>query len=316
MNNHFWHFPRKPLFLNYYFSSIKPGKISYQGHSGPSGGNAIDERADLSMLKSFSESLDRRSSVFWYNNKAYTEVYDLVTNSFVRIRKEQFALSNSLNAYRDTTGTAAHTSGSQAVSNALQELFQKNALALIWYSQRSYRRKFKGFDVLVNTDFYPLYNALIFLELDGRSCFGMGSSGVLEEACQKAFEEALLLLYENSHAEFLLQGKSRLSYQLTDKEQKGYFKSLVRNAAEGNFKEADIGEQGDVKELIPNWIHHVYVSLIPNHYNPLFKVTKLYSPDLFASLPYRDIVLAEKGKSILRFINEKNLAKVPDIPSL
>ncbi|WP_238540734.1 YcaO-like family protein [Streptococcus mutans] len=317
MKNHFCHLPRKPLFLDYYLSSIKPGTISYQNNIGPSGGNAIDKRANLSMLKSFSESLDRRSPIFGYNNKKSIEAYDIVTNSLCKIKKEQFSLNNDPNSYKDTTGTAAHTVGNLAVYNSLQELFQKNALALIWYSRRVYKRKFKGFDLLVNTDFFPMYHTLILVDLDGRSCFGMGSSVNFEKAYQKAFEEALLLLYENAHAEFLFHGRNRLSYQLADEKQKSYFNSLLEDANEYLFEKSDKSKEDYwINELIPHWVRHIYVSLLPNEYNTLFKVVKLYSPDLFASLPYKTIVLEAKDKKILEFINKEELAEVPDIPNL
>ncbi|EJN93537.1 hypothetical protein ACVRW7_03620 [Streptococcus ratti] len=317
MKNNFCHLSRKPLFLDYYLSSIKPGRISYQNNVGPSGGNAIDKKADLSMLKSFSESLDRRSSIFWYNNKESVKAYDIVTNSLCEIKKEQFSLSNNPNSYKDTTGTAVHIDGNLAVYNSLQELFQKNALALMWYSRRLYRRKFKGFDLLVNTDFFPMYHTLILVDLDGRSCFGMGSSVDFEIASQKAFEEALLLLYENAHTEFLFHGRNRLTYQLTDEKQKSYFNSLLEDANEYSFKKINKREEDYwLNEFVPHWVRHIYVSLLPNEYNTLFKVVRLYSPDLFASLPYKAVVLAAKNKGILRFINKEELISVPNIPNL
>ncbi|MEX2803900.1 hypothetical protein AB3329_02100 [Streptococcus sp. H31] len=317
MKNRFCHFPHKPLFLDYYVSSIKPGKISYRNRSGPAGGNAIDKRADLSMLKAFAESLDRRSAIFWYNQREQIDSYDIVTGSICKIEKALFALNDHPLSYRDTTGTAAHTNGEAAVRNSLQELFQKNALALMWYAQRCYKETFKGIDLLINDDFFPVYHTLILLELDGRSCFGMGSSVDCKTACQQAFEEALLLLYENSHAEFLSQSSPRLTYQMTGEKQKKHFKCLIKGAAERLSDLTDKKElQYEIEELVPNWVSHVYITLLPNAYNPSFKVVKSYSPDLFPSLPYKSLVLAAEEKSILQLINKNELAGVPDIPSL
>ena len=129
------------LFLNetiYMFGSRINSYIDSKGYMGPVNCGSISLDKKLSIIKAFSESVERRAIAFGAKESKYDRessyAYDILNNSITTI-------PNCMTRYRlnppyiDTTGTAAHSNPKYSVFAAISELIEKNAVFLLWYGK-------------------------------------------------------------------------------------------------------------------------------------------------------------------------------------
>lgn len=303
-----------------YISEVLNDKVIINNFAGPSGGTAIDKNVNHSFLKAISEALDRRSSMIWFGNEELVSCVNLIDFTNCCIPKSSFALSDDREC-RDTTGGASHLIGEISVINAVVEILQKMSLAYIWYSKKCYRYSYRGNIFLVNCDFYPLYTVLFCYDDKIRNSFGMGTSIKLNEACEKAFEECVLLLYEDANYLYLNSNVNRLSFKMGNAEQLNYYNNICLESNEfnldGNLNEETITSLTLLIDILKRKdITKVYCSLVPNDKLKDFKVVRIYSPQLVGCLPKKEMLLKNSNMLDILELSREEVNKLPSVPNL
>lgn len=230
---------RESLFNNspIKFSVSRIGSLLKEGKIGPVDCGAMDLSKRNSLLKAFSESLERRSlmigsksnhifinaeRLLYTKNKLSQDsicTFELI-NGEISSLPIKYSYFNSEKPYIiDTTGTASHSNSNQSLMNSLCELFEKNSTFLFWYGKifrklniislnSSYFKllKSKGYEVhfFVQEMFLPL--KIVFVIATNHNHItpfkfmtGVGSHTNLIKAIEKALSETLLLInvYDN-----------------------------------------------------------------------------------------------------------------------
>lgn len=308
--------PRQGLFSQQYMSMAKSGVINIKAKKGPVGGTGIDSDPALSFLKSCSESLDRRSSMIWYKQDKLIDCFDLVTCKTSRLKKSYFALKTN---ERDTTGTAAHPNGEEAVLNALLESFQKTSLAFIWYNNCCSSFVFKGHKSLINLDFFPIITTLVMIQDNDTYFFGMGTSTSPIKAFYEGYNEAILLQNQNSNYFSQINHVSRFKYTMSPSNQSDHFKRIFEKSPRYKIDNMAYKEEfsiRDIKKYIPKNINHIYISKLPNYIYPKEKVVRVYSKELFNQLPQKKNVLVNNTYLKNYQISREEIENIPEIPLL
>lgn len=308
---------------HYYESGIKS-----EGTVGPIGGSAISQNKILAIKKAISESLDRRSSMIGHNKTQRVPVMDIITGKTSLEPLMKFSLKNTAQTVIDTTGTSAHYNEELAIQYAIQELFQKNSLFLIWYKKRGHilnaselvlpydKDKKSSTYFIVNKDFFPFFNVLVVqIDESGKSFFGMGTSKEEKNAALKAYEELKLLQYENAGYWGIYQKQIRFNdYSMGNDSQKSYVLELIKNLSEDD--KLNCVNTNSFWE-IPSFVKSLKIAVLPNNMHPYIHVIKCKSDQLLTHLPLKDLLLKLNDFNKLP-INTKRfeITEKPSCPNL
>lgn len=196
------------LFLNeniYMSNSRINTYIDSKGYMGPVNCGSISLNKKMSIIKGFSESVERRAIAFGAksvrNDQDYTYAYDIVNEKITTIPKNVTKYSKTP-PYIDTTGSSAHSNPFDAIVTAVTESIEKNAVFLLWYGrlgtliesniESQYKKLLEkqGYKVtfILIDYFFPLKVVVTFAyseEVDLRYKFGIGSSLNIIHAIEK-----------------------------------------------------------------------------------------------------------------------------------
>lgn len=325
-NNNLW-IPNT-IFSDFKISHYYLGSIKSDSTIGPAGGSAISTNKILAIKKSIGESLDRRSSMIGHNKLQNIPVMDLVSGKKSSEPLMEYSLLNSDENIIDTTGTSAHFNDNLAIQYSLNELFQKNALFLIWYKQRGHllenheiilsSDKDTGIKTffIENRDFYPFINVLaIQIDTTGKTFFGMGTDKKEKKASKKAYEELKLLRYENAgYWSIYEKNISFDDYSMGNASQRNYLPYLFN----GLHEDTSLNLSSAVGLWkIPSFIKSLKLAVLPNTMYPYMHVVKCKSDQLLTHLPLKNLLLKFNDfQKIPITTNISEIVEKPSCPSL
>lgn len=277
-------------------SVVRLQNYSINKEVGPSSATATSNSKSNSLIKADMEMLERRGYMLpKLSSKIWT--YDIIQKHKQKLDSSKFSYSLTKEFYSDSTGTAAGVTSKYLVEKATTELFEKNALFLIWYGGMGYKMKIsiKNWTTIFNKYLEKNYK----IEFYGLSYFGINnivtivkdpygiiiSTGVagdkeIYKAVKHSIDEAYLQLWN-------FFGKSS-----QEKKEIRIDNSYSSNWLEKKIKKSIIGK--DIENIksgsgLPSWLKNLYVAYIPQK-DTKHKVIATYSPQLYASLPLKGVI--------------------------
>lgn len=328
----------KNLFLEskYYCSySYLSRFVDDDGYIGPSGCNAISTNKKSSVLKSFSESLERRAIMLGgkvhtsIKENKYVKVWDIINNKEDLLEYQYTRYRNSHPHNIDTTGSASHIDSTLAINNALKELLEKNSLFLFWYGKDGYklntnnlednpyykRLKKNGFDIQIFTNDYFSPLLCVFTIITKNNLIystGVGSGFYWEEVINRSLAEAYLLGWQN-----IVLNNIKSFNQIKHIECINYmeqnFEEKPNSFITPQYKSGMDNESELLLKSIPGWVKKVFViHLNKSMYNKL-KCVKVFSPDLNNHIPIKSRIDLKQPINLHTInINKNHLKKIPD----
>lgn len=295
-----------------YFSYSKTGSVLVGPAYNPDGGTGFDISRRISLKKAYAESVERRSLIIKYNSDKLINCINLIDMSIALLEERYFYYYDN-DPVIDSTATAAHVNGQLALSNAIEELFQKNSLFLMWYFRRVYKLKNKE-RILVNLDFLPWITILLWEKVDGDIFLftGLGTGLSYMEALHRAKIEIKTLKkqYTNNH----YVGNSKFKIEENQKTS-NYLKSLIESAqyiSESNiFNGNNVNIRFAIKKL-PSWIRTLYVSKTINNLSYV-NVLKVFSNELISCIPTKDNLLkVHQTEVFFKVYGFINISSIPN----
>lgn len=115
----------------------------------PYASSSAAEDKGTSIMKMYSEHLERSNIGFMYKQSSKLEKFDLISNEISTVPKNQLSYGPSnMHGYVDTTGSASRPDNSNVlIKKAVSELIEKNELFLFWYLNRG--EKISGDNLMV-----------------------------------------------------------------------------------------------------------------------------------------------------------------------
>ncbi|MED4045997.1 YcaO-like family protein [Priestia aryabhattai] len=310
------------------------------GEIGPVNCGGISEDKNLSLLKAFSESLERRALVYGaknVDNTSYSLAYDLISQSVAQIdvKYTKFSIQP---PFVDTTGTATHPVPERAIFNAVSELIEKNSIFLFWYGKIG--KKINGSsqsfysDYLIKQgyklnyfliDYFFPFKVVITIAFSEKNPikfkFGIGSGLDLCSAIYKSLSEAYLLgsyyevLYHNNQKGFLSEDDQKEFSKFQSTDVLDYLYNLLNNSDEINNDDINFLNEENIYQCLPKWIKNLLITILPQSLKKELVVVKAFSPQLFNHVPkksYLDLD-AEINLSTIK-LRQKDLNTIPDCP--
>lgn len=325
--------------------------VDEEGNMGPVDCGSVSSNKNLSLIKAFSESLERRAitlgakNLYMVKGERLTDSFDLITKKKVKIPNKYMTYNNEFPIV-DTTGTAAHIISKEASFNAVSELLEKNAVFLFWYGGFGKKIPIQGKSVFI--DYYmkvnftinlflveyfnPLKIIIAIMQTNDLSRpiqyhFGVGSDLNIDEAIDKALAEAYML---GGYYDYLFLKRSYIE----NREHNNYDSHVIKLQQDSSviehlnnliqykdslpdFTFAD--NQEDRLNLLiknfPKWITDLYLTVLPQGVNKNIIVAKVFSTCLFSSVPIKQNLNLDINinKNTLQ-ITQEQLSKLPDCP--
>lgn len=337
------------LFLNesIYMSNSRINTfIDSNGYMGPVNCGSISLNKKMSIIKGFSESVERRAIAFGAKSvrtdQEYTYAYDILNEKITIIPKNVTKYSKTP-PYIDTTGSSAHINPTHALFTAVTESIEKNAVFLLWYGGlgtlieshiESQYKKFlekQGYKVtfILVDYFFPIKVVVTIAysdKVDLKYKFGIGSSLNIFQAIEKSLSEACLV---GSYYELKLYN---LKYGIQDREIDGlewnedkrvleYLEDLKRlpNYTYNNekFVDNDSFSYNLLREILPKWVKEFFIIVLPQYINRNLIVIKTYSEQLYNHVPQKSFLdlNTEINKQTIN-LSQDVLNTIPDCPIL
>lgn len=334
------------LFLNesiYMSNSRINSFIDSKGYMGPVNCGSISLNKKMSIIKGFSESVERRAISFGAKEiktaHEFTYAYDILNGKISTIPK-------SVTKYRvtppyiDTTGSASHINPTNSLFKAVTESIEKNAVFLLWYGRigkriesniKSQYRNFiekQGYKItFILIDYFSPLKVVVTIaysnKVDLKYKFGIGSSLDIMHAIENSLSEACLL---GAYYELKL---FNLKYGIQDREIEGIewnedisvleyleeLKKLPYSNFENEKKFSDFSNYNLFREIFPKWVQEFFIIVLPQHINKNLIVTKTYSEQLFNHIPQKSYLDLDKeiNKQTIN-ISQEDLNTIPDCP--
>ncbi|RPK28131.1 hypothetical protein EDO6_03654 [Paenibacillus xylanexedens] len=302
----------------YTSNSVIGNYVDEEGYMGPIGCGAVSLDKRNALIKSFSESVERRSLMFGAKSVGEASfAYDLLSEKVVEI-PTKLTKYNEYNPTVDTTGTAVHTDPYHSLYNALVELLEKNCIFLFWYGKYGTKLRTEDYKsiyinkmdkdglivhLFLQDFFFPLLVVLCIVEdKEGRITykFGSGSGMHLNDAVDKAVSEAYFLgryhdlknYFEegilNKHDQFVMSPKA------IDHIQDLLNVKYNNNSPDDNI--TDFDSKTKITKILgglPKWITSMNVSVLQQKIHTSSISIKVSSNELLTHIPQK------------KFINEK-----------
>lgn len=321
MNSNFITYPHQELFNANYHSITRFSKITVNGKKGPIGGTAVDKNPKKALIKSIAESLDRRSSMLWFDDLKSVTCFDILEKKIVRLPKYYFSLNNN-EIIRDTTGSAAHVFSYKAVNNAILELLQKNALIDIWYHKHSQYIDEGSVKLLISTIFKPSIHILAMKLENERVFFSMGSGFNIEEAKRNAKDELSVLEVQKSRFNKQFREEKDLKYTMDTSGQKKHFLEILSNSDKydedtqnSNLKSSSLYENFLAIDSLKSTTQHAYIRMLSNNRIANICVVRIIADNLINAVPYKSILSKCPMKSRMMLTDSQIFGTV-EIPQI
>ncbi|MED2006658.1 MULTISPECIES: YcaO-like family protein [Brevibacillus] len=349
---------KESIFINktIYLSTSRIGTFkSEDGGLGPVDCGSISRDKKKSIMKGFSESLERRALVIGANGADEDDMirsFDLISGSVSYISKYYTRLNNKAPFISDTSGTATYTNSNVAMLNAIKELLEKNSTFLFWYGKQGRKldltryssiyfdlfRK-EGYQVraYVEETFSPLKVAFIIVINPNhitpfKFMAGVGSSVVLTTAIHKAMSEAYLLkeVYDDAFFRFQTEELDSNSYSgivlnsQMNPECLEYIEILdgldtyEEQRKDNEFSTLDAeGEIDLIVQNLPFWVKELHTVVLNQIVNRNLIVIKAISPNLYNHAALKKYINIDSD--VNRFtvnLDQESLKSIPMCPIL
>ncbi|QDQ01665.1 hypothetical protein FOH38_14925 [Lysinibacillus fusiformis] len=319
-------------------SVSKIGAIVNNGYKSPTNCGGVAENKRVAQIKGLAESIERRAlAINNYEECSTVQAFDLINKRVEEVKNSSIRYSL-IEPYVDTTGTAAHVNSNLAISNAVSELLEKNAVFLFWYGERGikFESSFKtvyttylekqGYEVhfFLIKEFLPL-KIVITLAVSSdnplKYKFGLGSALLLNDAIMKSTSEAYLLgnYYETLLYNFLKgYSNSEELYKFSDEHTLHHILNLIKVPTikqKNIFIKEDITNYEELYSMLPFWIEQLLICILPQKISDKFIVVKAVSNQLYNHIPKKEYINLNKlinKKTINLTLDEFEI--IPDCP--
>lgn len=314
------------------------GAIVINGYKSPTNCGGVAENKKIAQIKGLAESIERRAlAINNYEERSTIQAFDLINKKVEEVKTSSIRYSL-VEPYVDTTGTAAHLNSNLAISNAVSELFEKNAVFLFWYGKRGikFESSFKtvyttylekqGYEahLFLIKEFLPLKIVITLAVSSGNPLnykFGIGSGLLLNDAIMKSTSEAYLLgnYYEALLYNFLKgYSNSEELYKFSDEQTLNHILNLIKVPI---IKQEDILIKEDITNyealysMLPSWIKQLLICILPQKISDKFIVVKAISKQLYNHIPKKEYIDLNKtiNKQTINLTSDK-LEIIPDCP--
>ncbi|HCX49249.1 MAG TPA: hypothetical protein DG757_09485 [Bacillus sp. (in: Bacteria)] len=315
-------------------SFIYWGNLLVNNLMGPTGCNALDTKKSTSILKSYSEAVERRALMAggYQNKRNEVDYFNLINNTVGKIDVSYTRYSIDKNYFSDTTGTAAHFTSEKVIYKALTELIEKNCLFLFWYgllgkkvevdNKDSFHLTLEkeGYKVDVyEIDYFAPFITFVTIVHNGKDfVYSCGVSGNINKyfALKNSILEAYLLFWKNTY-----QNLVNSLYNDFSKKSHIEFIAHLKNFPNSdtnynNYKLRDKLAHGNVKDIIkilPEWITEMNVVMLKTTVKRTNKTVLVFSRDLYNHIPLKRAIDLEKtiNKKTIN-LTEQELASLPE----
>ncbi|MFS0859376.1 YcaO-like family protein [Paenibacillus taichungensis] len=321
-----------------YTSFSRIGNFLKNGYIGPDSSTAIDFSKHQSVIKAYSEMIERRaiSAGGIPFDEENVHAVNMINSKSVIIDKKYSTYSLSGEFPIDTTGASSHISSEKAVINSLREIIEKNALYLFWYGKKgcsikmdiSLMNQHKLLSGLINQDkevlffindfFCPLKVVFCFIIFKNFVCAsGVGTSFSVEEAVFKSVQEAVLLQWKDESNELVSMSRQVFKKRYEDHSEyieylsRGYG-SISLNEYKDNTATKNITVPG-LLSVLPSWILDLYMIPLKQTVTSKVKCVKIYSPYLFNHIPLKEYINLRNPMNVNTInLDEQSLLKIPN----
>lgn len=276
--------------------------------------SAIDKSKQLSLVKSYSEHMERFSLGIPLTRKNLIGSVNIIQKKTLKTKFSEFSYGNHKVGYNDTTGTASGRHADDIIQKAVLELIEKNELFCFWYGDKGKRvycddeleNQIKQYNFISTSikiflmnelSNYPTIIVLGFLD-DELKTTGVACSPDISTSIRNALNEAKSIewqTFNNPLAEANQYSKEMLQL---------FYKKV-------NYKE-HLCEMVLISSLehneslkISDWIVHIEIAVIGEDINRGIKTIKCISNQLLNSIPIKKNILLQKEKEIVRkYLND------------
>lgn len=295
-------------------SFIYWGNLLVNNLMGPNGCNALDMKKSTSLLKSYSEAIERRALMAGGYQKKGNEVeyFNLINNTIgnVDVSYTRYSIDN--NFFSDTTGTATYYTSEITTYKALTELIEKNCLFLFWYGLQGKKVEVKDDLFLLTLEgegyrvevfevnyFEPFITFVTIVHNEKDIVYSYGVSGNLnkEIALKNSIQEAYLLFWKNDYQ----YSVGSVYNEFSKKNHIEFIKHLKNYAHSGTVYSmktpADKSVEHSVKDIIevlPEWITEMNVVMLKTTVKHSSKTVLVFSRDLFNHIPLKKAIDLDK----------------------
>lgn len=301
------------------------GNFRYRSLIGPNGSNSGGFSRHNSLIKGYSESLERIAlmETMISKKKSFPAINVRTLQTDIMSDYEMgYCISNT--NFSDTTGTAGSLDSAQLINKSIFELIEKNALFVMWYGNKgvhlSLDKTNSNIQRLLRTvkakslvpqyfaySFGLIHTVLCLLERSNGVFFSSGVSGNtnLERAIFDSTQEALVLGWSDHTRSTIKEDFFPKGFY--EENDKIYHLFKHTNAKNQIVKMSSLENKDDVKikdllSSLPTWISDIRISVLPHASFSDRPVTIMaYSRNLFNGLPNKDSI------NLARSINQKTI---------
>ncbi|GGK07438.1 hypothetical protein GCM10007063_32470 [Lentibacillus kapialis] len=321
---------------NFFVSFSRIGSVIKEGFSNPDSANAIGDNKFASVMKSYSEMVERRA-IMMGGLKQKNEL----VNTFDLLKEEPSVLPYHFTTYSlrhdfpiDTTGSAAHFDSKVAIQNALSELLEKNSLFLFWYGNLGYKIADNplqnnqywqfiirsGYQIaqFFNNYFSPYYNVLTIIQMEGTIISaGLGFHSNFIYAQKKSLKECFLLFYQNESLDIVNKminqegNDNYFEHRQAIEKLSNYPEFKVRQITKMT-KNKNVSLQGLI-DACPNWVKDLHLIYLKQEFDSRLICVKVFSKSLYNHVPIKRYLNLRNdiNKNTIK-LSQDNLSNQPD----
>lgn len=301
-----------------FFADSTINSIMTKDEASPFGCTGIDENKITAIKKGFSESLDRRANLL-YKALPLQDIstYSLMDNKVKKL-SSKYAYYQIGQTRVDSTGTAAHPSGKQALENALFELLQKNSLFILWYGNRKGKlinSEDDNYKYIVDDTFFPVFTVLCINIREDYFTIGLGTGLDIKNNMIIARNENDLI---NNLMHFKVENEDYFKY-FKGLKQRRYLENKINALEKVEIDNINNYSDKDILNNMPMWLNDLRAYVIPQTISRMFNIltVKIYSSQLYLSVPRKaDLNLEKDINKYTLNLNKEKLAMIPEMPML
>lgn len=312
---------------DYTYSQATFSPIIYKNSFSPTGGNSISSSELLSLKKAISETEERHATIMpTIHSQVKYPAFDIISGNIDTLSGESLGYDT----VHDSTGTATHTNAFKAISHAIGELIEKNALLQIWYKGKAKNiskigwqppKFFIDHTYFLYNDFFTPYHVVLSVYEDKNHYFhcGLGFSNKnINLAKKAAFEEMRLIWFQNNIDKMNPSINNFISeYWQWSNTQKRHLKEIISKSSLSTYLPAslNITSLSELGKELSISLRHLYIVYLPDTIFSRNLITiRCYSNELVQCVATKDNLLKILTNNKLKFITKQNVKNIVDCP--
>lgn len=288
-------------------------------HRMPFACSAIDGKFSGSLIKLYSEHLERSRIGFNSFDQSECNIVNLITGEISTIQRKNIGYGhNKLFGVMDTTGTASGQSSKKNIEKAFNELIEKNELGLLWYKGEGYAvcinkqmqvyLSSKGIHceyvrIFVANNLGRQFTVIVILFGKEKEVLSTGVSSNIN--ILKSLENAILeaqLIYHNCTLPRVKQ-----DHEIKEKDIFDYVELLSNKLVA-----IDIFRDDLPKGIMPEWISNIYCAMLNTKTWQKDVTIRVFSSNLLNCLPNKENIYACPDTTIVRKYSLLDIDTLPD----